>query len=95
MSKSFYFLFVCNLIFVSLGASLAVGASSDLANQDSNIDGDNPSNLASSSIMLNPKVWGIHNGCVSRSRIRHINFIDDEKAIIDMMGKKKILLTMS
>ena len=94
MSKSFYFLFVCNLIFVSLGASLAVGASSDLANQDSNIDGDNPSNLASSSTTLNPKDWGIHNGCVSRSRIRHINFIDDEKAIIDMMGKKKILLTM-
>ena len=52
MSKSFYFLFVCNLIFVSLGASLAVGASSDLANQDSNIDGDNPSNLASSSTTL-------------------------------------------
>ena len=94
MSKIFYFLFVCNLIFASFGTSLAIGASSDLANQDSNIDGDNPSNLVSSSTTLNPKDWGIRNGCVSRSRIRHINFIDDEKAIIDMMGKKKILLTM-
>tara|TARA_Y100000385_G_scaffold177320_1_gene183340 strand:- start:235 stop:825 length:591 start_codon:yes stop_codon:yes gene_type:complete len=94
MSKIFYFLFVCNLIFAGFGTSLAIGASSDLANQDSNIDGDNPSNLVSSSTTLNPKDWGIRNGCVSRSRIRHINFIDDEKAIIDMMGKKKILLTM-
>ena len=94
MSKFFYFLFVCNLIFAGFGASLAVGASSDLANQDSNIAGDNRSNLVSSSTTLNPKDWGIRNGCVSRSRIRHINFIDDEKAIIDMMGKKKILLTM-
>ena len=94
MSKNFYFLFVCSLICVGLGASLGVGASPDSASQDSNIDVDNPSNLASSSATLNPKDWGIRNGCVSRSRIRHINFIDDEKAIIDMMGKKKILLTM-
>ena len=94
MSKIFYFLFVCNLIFAGFGASLAVGASSDLANQHSSIVGDNPSQLVSSSTTLNPKDWGIRNGCVSRSRIRHINFIDDEKAIIDMMGKKKILLTM-
>ena len=94
MSKYFYFLFVCKLIFAGFGASLAIEASSDPANQDSNIDGGNTSNLASSSTTLNPKDWGIRNGCVSRSRIRHINFIDDEKAIIDMMGKKKILLTM-
>ncbi len=38
--------------------------------------------------------WGIRNGCISRSRIRNIHFIDDQSAIIKMMGKKKILLTM-
>ena len=40
------------------------------------------------------KDWGIRNGCISRSRIRNIHFIDDQSAIIKMMGKKKILLTM-
>ena len=95
MGKSFCSLIIFNLIFFTcLGTAAADEASSDLTNQDSKIDGDNPSNLASSSTTLNPQDWGIRNGCVSRSRIRHINFIDDEKAIIDMMGKKKILLTM-
>jgi hypothetical protein len=41
-----------------------------------------------------PKDWGIRNGCISRSRIRHMHFVDDETAIIDIMGKKKVLLTM-
>ena len=40
------------------------------------------------------KDWGIRNGCISRSRIRNIHFIDDQSAIIKMTGKKKILLTM-
>ena len=43
---------------------------------------------------LDYKDWGIRNGCISRSRIRNIRFIDDQTAIIKMMGKKKILLTM-
>ena len=43
---------------------------------------------------LDPKDWGIRNGCISRSRIRHMHFVDDETAIIDIMGKKKVLLTM-
>jgi hypothetical protein len=44
--------------------------------------------------VLDAKDWGIRNGCISRSRIRHINFIDDETAIIDIMGRKQVLLTM-
>ena len=43
---------------------------------------------------LDPKDWGIRNGCISRSRIRHMHFVDDETAIIDIMGRKKVLLTM-
>jgi hypothetical protein len=43
---------------------------------------------------LDPKDWGIRNGCISRSRVRHMHFVDDETAIIDIMGKKKVLLTM-
>ena len=43
---------------------------------------------------IDPKDWGIRNGCMSRSRIRHMHFVDDETAIIDIMGKKKVLLTM-
>jgi hypothetical protein len=45
-------------------------------------------------VALDPADWGIRNDCVSRSRIRNIRFVDDQTAIIDMMGKKKILLTM-
>jgi hypothetical protein len=94
MSKNFYFLFVFNLIFVGFGNSLAVEASPDLSDQESKMYDGSPKTIASSSPKLDPKDWGIRNGCVSRSRIRHISFIDDEKAIVDMMGKKKILLTM-
>ena len=43
---------------------------------------------------LDPKDWGIRNGCISRSRIRHMHFVDDETAIIDIIGRKKVLLTM-
>lgn len=94
MSKKFCFLFVFNLIFVGFGFSLAVEASSDVVDQESKMSDGIPTTEVNSSSMLDPKDWGIRNGCVSRSRIRHINFIDDEKAIVDMMGKKKILLTM-
>ena len=43
---------------------------------------------------VDPKGWGIRNGCISRARIKSIHFIDDQSAIVNMMGKKKILLTM-
>jgi hypothetical protein len=43
---------------------------------------------------VDPKDWGIRNKCISRVRIKSIHFIDDQSAIVDMMGKKKILLTM-
>ncbi len=52
------------------------------------------SSVVDSAQDLDPKDWGIRNGCISRSRIRHMHFVDDETAIIDIMGKKKVLLTM-
>ncbi|MDG1784128.1 MAG: DUF6491 family protein [Porticoccaceae bacterium] len=52
------------------------------------------SSVVESAQDLDPKDWGIRNGCISRSRIRHMHFVDDETAIIDIMGKKKVLLTM-
>ena len=52
------------------------------------------SSVVESAQDLDPKDWGIRNGCISRSRIRHMHFVDDETAIIDIMGRKKVLLTM-
>ena len=43
---------------------------------------------------LDPKEFGIRNGCISRSRIKSIRWIDDQSAIVRMMGKKKVLLTL-
>jgi len=58
------------------------------------INVDMESSVVESAQDLDPKDWGIRNGCISRSRIRHMHFVDDETAIIDIMGKKKVLLTM-
>lgn len=43
---------------------------------------------------VDPAQYGIRNGCVSLSRIRSINFIDDQTAIVSMRGRKKILLRL-
>lgn len=44
---------------------------------------------------LNPRDWGIRNGCISMSRVRSIDFVDDQKALISLSGKKKkALLTL-
>jgi len=40
------------------------------------------------------KAWGIRNGCIALRRIRHIRFVDDQTAIIEMRGKKKALLRL-
>ena len=58
------------------------------------INVDMESSVVESAQDLDPKDWGIRNGCISRSRVRHMHFVDDETAIIDIMGKKKVLLTM-
>jgi hypothetical protein len=44
---------------------------------------------------LDAKEWGIRNGCISRSRIKSIRWVDDQSAIVRMMGKKKVLLTLA
>lgn len=43
---------------------------------------------------LDPRKWGIRNGCISLSRIRSINFTDDQTAIVKMTGRKKALLSL-
>jgi len=37
---------------------------------------------------------GIRNGCIALRRIKHIRFVDDQSAIIDMRGNKKALLRL-
>lgn len=44
---------------------------------------------------LDAKKWGIRNGCISRSRIKSIRWVDDQSAIVRMMGNKKVLLTLA
>jgi hypothetical protein len=38
--------------------------------------------------------WGIRNGCISLSRIRSINFIDDQSAVIQLGRNKEIILRL-
>ena len=37
---------------------------------------------------------GIRNGCIALRRIKHIRFVDDQSAIIEMRGNKKALLRL-
>lgn len=43
---------------------------------------------------VDPKEWGIQRGCVNLSRVRNIDFKDNQSAIITMTRKKKILLRL-
>jgi len=77
--------FILSVVFSSAIAELQ-------GSEESNVGME--SSVVESAQDLDPKDWGIRNGCISRSRIRHMHFVDDETAIIDIMGKKKVLLTM-
>ncbi|MDM3870303.1 DUF6491 family protein [Porticoccus sp. W117] len=44
---------------------------------------------------LDPKKWGIHSGCINTNRIRSMNFVDDQSAILKISGKKYILMTLA
>ncbi|MGS2724073.1 DUF6491 family protein [Porticoccus sp. GXU_MW_L64] len=44
---------------------------------------------------LDPKKWGIHNGCISTNRIRSMNFVSDQSAVLKIAGKKYILMTLT
>ncbi|MCV6603779.1 MAG: DUF6491 family protein [Porticoccaceae bacterium] len=44
---------------------------------------------------LDPKKWGIHNGCINTNRIRSMNFVSDQSAVLKISGKKYILMTLS
>ncbi|MDA8782335.1 hypothetical protein N9N16_03935 [Porticoccaceae bacterium] len=43
---------------------------------------------------LDTTKWGIRNGCISINRIRSISFKDDQSAIIDVSGRKQVLLRL-
>jgi hypothetical protein len=43
---------------------------------------------------IEPSRWGIRNGCISVNRISSIKFRDDQLAIIDVRGKKQVLLRL-
>lgn len=43
---------------------------------------------------VNARDWGIRNGCISLSRIRSINFIDDQSAVIQLGRGKEIILRL-
>lgn len=44
--------------------------------------------------VVDARDWGIRNGCISLSRIRSINFIDDQSAVIQLGGNKEIILRL-
>ena len=44
---------------------------------------------------LDPKKWGIQNGCINTNRIRSMNFVSDQTAVLKMSGKKYILMTLT
>lgn len=43
---------------------------------------------------IEPSYWGIRNGCISVNKIRSIQFRNDQLAIIDMRGRKQVLLRL-
>ena len=43
---------------------------------------------------VNGRDWGIRNGCISLRRIRSINFIDDQSAVIQLARDKEVILRL-
>lgn len=43
---------------------------------------------------VNGRDWGIRNGCISLNRIRSINFIDDQSAVIQLGRDKEVILRL-
>ena len=43
---------------------------------------------------IDPKKWGIRNGCINSSRIKKIRFLDDQTAMLSLRGKKKALMRL-
>lgn len=43
---------------------------------------------------VDPSDWGIRNGCVMLSRVRSINFVDDQTAILELPGNKQAVLRL-
>lgn len=43
---------------------------------------------------IEPESWGIYNGCVALHKIRAINFLDDQVAIIDLRRRRQAVLML-
>ena len=43
---------------------------------------------------IDPKKWGIRNGCINSSRIKKIRFLDDQTAMLSLRGKKKAVMRL-
>jgi hypothetical protein len=65
----------------------------EIANQNKVDDADVLNRLKNLSD-VDPREWGIRNGCISLRRIKNIRFVDDQSAVIEMRGKKKALLRL-
>ena len=65
----------------------------DIANKNKMDDADVMDRLKNIS-EVDPKEWGIRNGCINLRRIKNIRFVDDQSAVIEMRGNKKALLRL-
>jgi hypothetical protein len=43
---------------------------------------------------IDPKKWGIRNGCINSSRVKKIRFLDDQTAMLSLRGKKKAIMRL-
>ena len=81
-------------LLLSISALLRPVMAQDVAVAEADEKLENLVSDMESELGLDPKEFGIRNGCISRSRIKSIRWIDDQSAIVRMMGKKKVLLTL-
>ena len=54
---------------------------------------EKPNNDVANLDDLDPLEWGIRNDCISTQRIRNVDVLDTESAVLEMTGGKKILMT--
>ena len=43
---------------------------------------------------IKPSQWGVRSGCISVNKIRSISFLDDQLAIVNLRGKKQLILRL-
>ena len=43
---------------------------------------------------IKPSQWGVRSGCISVKKIHSISFLDDQLAIVNLRGKKQLILRL-